>query len=256
MGKRVAADLHVHSALSPCGSEEMRPPAVLLTAERRGIGVLGVVDHSTARNAWAFLGAAEAFDVRVFAGLEVESAEGVHVLALFDTLEAVAAMDDLVAARLPGLPNRADLFGEQLLVDEMGTAVGEDGRLLLTATDLTVEEIAVATAEAGGMSIPAHVDRSANGLLPTLGFVPTDLRVEVLEVSRPLAPAEARRRWPELAGWPLVASSDAHYLDDVGGAVTWISEGLAAAEVPAAEWARLLAEELRDEDQAAEDGSE
>jgi len=75
MSARVAADLHVHTALSPCGDDQMRPPAMLLSAERRGVRVLGVVDHCSARNAAAVLGAAPAFDVRVFVGLEVESAE-------------------------------------------------------------------------------------------------------------------------------------------------------------------------------------
>ena len=53
MPGRVAIDLHIHSALSPCGAPEMSPPAVLLAAERRGVRVVGVVDHCTARNAAA-----------------------------------------------------------------------------------------------------------------------------------------------------------------------------------------------------------
>lgn len=244
MADRVAADLHVHSALSPCGADEMTPPGMLLTAERRGIRVLGVVDHGTARNAAAFLEAAQAFDVRLFVGLEVESAEGVHILALFDTAEAALDMDAVIAGHLPGLPNRPDLFGEQHLVDEWGNRVGVDERLLVTATDLPIERIALLTSERGGLSIPAHIDRPANGLLPTLGFVPPDLQVELFELSPHLAPADARARWPELAGRPLMSGSDAHCLADIGRATTALSPQLAQAPLNACEWGRALAREL------------
>jgi PHP family Zn ribbon phosphoesterase len=245
MSARVAADLHVHTALSPCGDDQMRPPAMLLSAERRGVRVLGVVDHCSARNAAAVLGAAPAFDVRVFVGLEVESAEGVHILALFDTAEAALGLDRIVSEHLPPLPNRPEVLGEQLLLDEWGEVIGTDERLLAASTDLTIEEIAELTRAREGLSIPAHVDRVANGLLPTLGFVPPGLRVEAFELTRFTSPAAARERWPELRDETLITGSDAHYLADIGQAVTWISPELAEARISPLEWGRRLAEELR-----------
>ncbi len=244
MAGRVAIDLHVHSALSPCAADEMQPPAMLLLAEERGIAVVGIVDHSTGRNARAFLEAAPAFAVRVFVGLEIESAEGVHTLALFDTAEAALEMDGVVAAHLPAMPNSPKLFGEQHLLDEWGTVIGHDDRLLVTATDLSIEDLARLTAERGGLSIPAHIDRFANGLLPTLGFVPPDLQADLYEVSPHLSPADARARWGELRARPLITGSDAHCLADIGRAVTTISAPLARAPVGIREWGRRLAAEL------------
>jgi PHP domain len=244
MADRVAVDLHVHTALSPCGGDEMRAAELLLTAENRGVGVLGVVDHSTAQNAWAVVEAAQAFAVRVFVGLEIESQEGVHMLALFSEAKAAMEMDALVAPHLPPLRNRPDLFGEQFLLDEWGDVLGTDDRLLAAGTDLSVEEVAQMTAAQGGMCIAAHVDRLMNGLLPILGFVPPGLQVDALEVSRHLTRREARGRWPELAEHPLITASDAHYLDDVGGAITWVSPALAEAPVGAREWGRRLGQEM------------
>jgi len=244
MDNLVRADLHVHTALSPCADSDMRPLQMLLTAEEHAVSVLGVVDHSTARNAWAVFDVAEAFDVRVFAGLEVESAEGVHVLALFDTVETAMAMDGYVAEHLPDLANRPEFFGEQLLLDGLGHVVGLDPRLLATAVDLSIEEIADHTAALGGMSFPAHIDRQAYGLLSVLGFVPPDLKVDGFELSRHTSPADARRQWPQLAGLPLFTSSDAHLLEDIGAAATWISADLAAAPLSAREWGQALAAEL------------
>lgn len=250
MKRLVGVDLHVHTALSPCGSEQMRPPAVLLSAERRGIGVVGIVDHNSARNAGAFLAASEAFAVRVFVGLEVESAEGVHLLALFDSTESALELDAAVAAHLPPLANRPDLFGEQWLVDEYGEVTGCDGRLLVTATDLSIDEIARMTQELSGFSLPAHIDRSANGLLPVLGFVPPDLPVDLYEVSRHLPRSEARERWPQLRGLPLVASSDAHYLEDIGQGAILVPEEFADLGARAGAWAQALGQYLLEHEDA------
>lgn len=244
MARRVPVDLHVHTALSPCGGEEMKAPPILLAAERRGLGVLGIVDHNTARNARAVMGAAAAFNVRALVGLEVESAEGVHIVTLFDDVNAAMALDLVVADHLPGTPNRDDIFGEQHLLDQWGNVTGRDGRLLMAATDLTLERIADMTTEHGGVSIASHIDRSPNGLLPVLGFVPPKLRVDLFEVSAHVSLAGARERWPELSGVPLVTASDAHYLADIGQTVSWLPADLVTADVGLCEWARLVGREL------------
>ncbi|MBU0607051.1 MAG: PHP domain-containing protein [Armatimonadetes bacterium] len=219
-------DLHIHSALSPCASEEMRPPAVLLTAEQRGLQVVGIADHSTGRNGWAFFEAAAAFEVEVLAGLEIESSEGVHLLALFDNRHPLEDFEAAIATHLPGGRNRPDVLGPQFLLDEWGEVIGEEERLLITAVDLGLERLAEMIAAHEGLSIAAHVDRVANGLLPTLGFVPPHLPVDFLEVSWRMTRTEARRRWPELAKWPLVCSSDAHALDEIGQGNTLVAGDL------------------------------
>ena len=217
---------------------------MLLTAEQLGIGILGVVDHCTARNAHAVWEAAEAFDVRVLVGLEVESTESVHILALFDNVEAALDMDSVVADHLPAFCNRDDIFGQQQLLDEWGNVIGRDDRLLATATDLTFQQIAEMAAAREGLSIPAHIDRAPNGLLPVLGFVPAELGVELFELSRHIGPAEARRKWPELSGLPLVTGSDAHYLADIGRATCRVPADLAGADLPARRWGQSLARAL------------
>lgn len=241
----VLADLHVHTALSPCASDDMTPPAILLAAERRGIRVLGVVDHSSAANAQAVLEAAEAFEVRVFVGIEVESVESVHVLALFDCAHTALDMDRALAATMPRATNRPDLFGEQYLVNELGDVIAVEDRMLAVASALGVEDIARMTIERGGIPMPAHVDRRATGLLGVLGLMPPRLEVDLVEVSPNVTPRDARARWPELEGYGLVTSSDAHCLADIGRAHCLVSDELAQLDVPAREWGKLLAQELR-----------
>ncbi len=241
---RVPIDLHVHTALSPCAAAEMTPPAILLAAERRGIRVIGVVDHSTAGNAQAVLEAAPAFEVRVLVGLEIESAEGVHMLALFDSAEAAMALDAIVSEHLPELANRVEVFGEQHLLNALGDTIGEDVRLLSAGVDLSVEEIAALTEGHGGLSLPAHIDRRANGLLPTLGFIPPGLRADLWELSPHMGSRAAREQWPELGRRALLNGSDAHFIDDIGCAPTWVSPETAEARLGPADWGRAVARDL------------
>lgn len=241
MGAATALDLHIHSALSSCAADDMTPPQVLLTAERRGIPLVGIVDHSSARNARAFLEAAPAFEVQVLPGLEVESSEGVHLLALFLTAEDALQLDEIVAQHLPPLPNRPDIFGEQVLVNEWGDAIGHDTRLLVTATDLNLEELVFLVHGLGGIAVPAHVDRSANGLLPTLGFVPPGLEADLYELSCRTPVEKAAAQWPQLARLPVIRGSDAHCIEDIGRACLELPTELACPGEPLREWARTLA---------------
>ncbi|MEN6303994.1 MAG: PHP domain-containing protein [Armatimonadia bacterium] len=238
MAGEIALDLHVHTVLSPCATAQMTPPAVLLLAERQRLDIIGIVDHGTAGNAAAFAEAAPAFRVRVVVGLEVETAEGVHVLALFDTPGMASSFESALQPHLPHRPNRPDLFGDQWLVDSLGNVVGEEERLLLTAVDLGLSELTRTVTGSEGLAIPAHVDREAYGLYSVLGFLPDDLEAEVLELSPWMTPEQARARWPELAEKRLVRGSDAHCLDDLGRAVTRGPEGL--REAPVRDWAGIL----------------
>lgn len=246
----LAMDLHIHSALSPCGSEEMTPPLVLMTAEQQGLQVVGIVDHSTGQNGWAFWEAAPAFSVWVWAGLEVESKEGVHLIALFDDREALQSFERLIAQHLPHKRNRPEILGKQLLLNEWGDVIGEEERLLLAATDMSLERIADITRDYGGLSIAAHIDRTMNGLLPVLGFIPPHLRVDLLELSKHWTRAQAYQQWPELRGWPLVLGSDAHQLDEIGSVRTILEITPPRASYSIRQWGALFAEALRNKENA------
>ncbi len=72
----------------------------------------------------------------------------------------------------------------------------------------------------GGLAVAAHIDRESFGLLGQLGFVPDGLPLDALEVSRRTGLAQARRRYPELARFPMIESSDSHIITDIGKGIT------------------------------------
>jgi hypothetical protein len=90
--------------------------------------------------------------------MEVQSREDVHLLTLFESLEALAAWQKEVDQSLPDLPNRPDFFGEQYVVDETGMFLRSEERLLSTSTCLSIDEIFERVSFMGGIVIPAHVD--------------------------------------------------------------------------------------------------
>jgi hypothetical protein len=52
------ADLHVHTALSPCAEPSMTPARILAVASRRGLDILAICDHNSAGNVHAVWNAA------------------------------------------------------------------------------------------------------------------------------------------------------------------------------------------------------
>jgi hypothetical protein len=163
--------------------------------------------------------------------MEVQTQEEVHVLCLFDTPEQIAAWQDEVSRRLPGLENNIELFGEQFVVDHEGEFIRREERLLLTSAALSIDEVYQRVAELGGLAIPAHVDRKAFGLIANLGLVNPDWPVEALEISRHLSVEEAPQRFPQLSGYPLIQSGDVHRLEEFLGSVALEIETPTIAEI-------------------------
>jgi PHP family Zn ribbon phosphoesterase len=134
-------------------------------------------------------------------------------------VDAALAMQETVYAALAG-KNNPDVFGMQVVANERGEVEDFEERLLIGATSLSIDAIAARAHALGGLVIPAHVDRQAYGLVGQLGFIPPDLKADALEVSYRMKAGAARATIPGIGAFPLVTSSDAHDLPDLGRAVT------------------------------------
>jgi len=207
----------VHTVLSPCAEIEMLPPLIVMKALECGIDIIAVTDHNGTANIGAVQQAAEGSGLVVLPGMEVQTREEVHSLCLFDTLDQVREWQEIVDAALPSISNRAEFFGEQLIVDKNGDYLDLEKRLLLTSVDISLTEAARMVTRLGGLLIPAHINRKVNGLLTILGIVPDDIQIEALEISRHLKPTEAAKRYPQILGYPLLQNGDAHRLDEILG---------------------------------------
>lgn len=104
--------------------------------------------------------------------MELCSAEEAHVVCLFPTLEAAQAFDDTVSPTLPPIPNRPEVFGEQLIMDGEDTIIGRLETLLVTASALSVDDIPALARQYGGTAFPAHIDRPSYSVTAALGDIP------------------------------------------------------------------------------------
>lgn len=212
------AELHVHTVLSPCAEVEMIPPLIVEEALDRGISIIGITDHNASANAVAVIEAARGTGLHVFPGMELQTNEEVHLLCLFDSLEQLAEMQELVGKSMPGLTNQPDYFGEQFVVDSTGQFIRREESLLLTSSSITIRKACDFVSRLGGLLIPAHVNRQAFGLLPTLGLIPEELEsYRVMEISRHITPEKATEVFPQLKDLTLIQSGDAHRLNEFLG---------------------------------------
>jgi 3',5'-nucleoside bisphosphate phosphatase len=211
-----SADLHIHTVLSPCAEVEMIPPLIVSKALEVGLDIIAVTDHNSAENVEAVIQAADGAGLRVLPGIECESAEGVHIVCLFDRASDALHMQEIIYEHLPDLQNRPETFGAQFVVDAAGEFVRCNDRLLLASAELSIEEIAAAARDLGGLAMPAHVDRPSYGIYGALGFLPDRPRFGAIQLSNLITAEEALRRYPDLAGKKLLHCSDAHRLSEIG----------------------------------------
>lgn len=207
---RAYYDFHIHSALSPCADEDMTPNNIVNMARLKGLSMIAVTDHNSCGNLRAVMQVA-ANDPLVLPGIEIETAEEVHILGYFPSLEQAEAMEKVVKEHLPFIPNRPEIFGRQLYMDADDTVTGEEEGLLVTATTLGVADVFSMVQNLGGVAVPAHIDRGSYSILSNLGFLPPELAIRTVEIT-----AKNRARLEErYKNLTILTSSDAHYLGDI-----------------------------------------
>ena len=208
-------DFHIHTCLSQCGDADMTPNNAVNMALIKGLNVIAITDHNACGNAEAAMQVGKENGLIVLPGMEVETCEEIHVVTLFETLEACRAMEAKVQAALPPIENKPAIFGEQWILDADDNCIGEEKRMLVTACGLSIYEVVEAVHTLGGVVIAAHVDKSAYSVISSLGFLPSDLPFDAAELSK----NAAGKGWTDgderLAGLSAIHSSDAHYLGDI-----------------------------------------
>jgi len=219
MLRQYRMDLHIHTCLSPCGASEMVPTRIVARAKELSIDAIGVCDHNASENVHAVRRACEKAGVGIFGGMEITSREEIHLLALFGEDRGLAGIQELVGKHLHGA-NDPEVFGPQYIVDEEDYVNAECGRLLISATDISIEEIVLSVHLLGGLAIASHIDREVFSIVSQLGFIPPGLELDALEVS----PRGMNTGFEYSSfGFPIVSFSDAHQLKDIGRATTTFS---------------------------------
>lgn len=207
-------DLHIHTALSPCGDEDMTPNNIVNMSILKGLDVIAITDHNSARNVRACFECAKSTPLILLPGMEIETSEEVHVTALFDNPDSAEQLDTIVSENMPAIKNRTDIFGEQHIIDSEDNIVGEIPNLLTVATTMSINDVFETVHFLGGIAIPAHIDKSSYSLLSNLGFIPEDINFSVFEIKNPERYIEIKNNH-NLGNAKIIHNSDAHFLWDI-----------------------------------------
>ncbi len=208
-------DLHVHTCLSPCADNSMVPRTIVERSLQAGLDAIGICDHNAAANIQAVGEAGKEAGIGVLAGIEVTTAEEIHLLALFESEKKLQEFAALVRDNLAGT-NDPELFGDQIVVEKSGEPVALEERLLIGATDLGVARALEEIHRLGGLAIASHIDKQTFSVLSQLGFIPAELDLDGVELSRQ---AGSEDRY-DIRGLSVVRSSDAHFPEEIGSAFT------------------------------------
>ena len=187
--KMFTADLHVHTCLSPCAELSMSPAAIADRAQELHIDILGICDHNTAENIPAVIQAANRHRIQVLSGMEVCTAEEIHILALFDNVDDALRLQSIIYDNLPG-KNDEDAFGMQVVVNAAGEVLRFNDKLLIGASTLPIDEVVRTIHNLNGLAVASHIDRPSFSLIGQLGFIPDNLELDALEVSSATNPSD------------------------------------------------------------------
>lgn len=215
MKRRFPYDFHIHSCLSPCADADMTPCNIAGMASLAGLHLVALTDHNSCRNCPGFVQAAERFGLVAVAGMELTTAEDIHLVCLFEHPEEALLFDCAVDAKRIRFRNRPDIFGEQLVMDGNDCVTATDPYLLPNATGLSLDEAAALCRDMGGVCWPAHIDREANGILSVLGSFPETPAFGFAEFRNMEREAALRAEHPALCGVGALFGSDAHRLEDI-----------------------------------------
>ena len=209
----------------------MSPSVIVKTLQEKHIQLAALTDHNTALNCPAFAKCCTDAGIAALYGMEAQTAEELHVLCLFPILKVAVDFCSEWYDSLPDIRNKPEITGDQVYVDENDEIVGEVEKYLIH--------------KAGGLVIPAHVDRPAFSMMSQLGAIVEGswdalefVRPQVLQEQRARARAsllvsEHRKENEQMelhnkrqsvsaleiklpAPYPVITSSDAHYVEHIG----------------------------------------
>ena len=211
-------DLHIHSCLSPCADDDMTPNNIAGMGAIKGLNILALTDHNSCKNCPAFFAACKRYGIIPIAGMELSTAEDIHIVCMFPELDMAMKFDEFVSQHLLPIDNRPEIFGNQYVMDEEDSVVGIENKLLISSTDLPIAEAVAVARNYGAHVRPAHIDRESNGIIAILGDIPKEYDFNSFEINDKDNISGVIEQYPSVNKDNILVCSDAHHLWDINEA--------------------------------------
>jgi hypothetical protein len=203
----------------------MSPRVIVDSAIYAGLDFIAITDHNSSAMADAVAEAARQRSLGFLYGIEIQTAEEVHVLGYFDDPESLHGFAEEIYPLLPDKACDPAAFGDQVIVDVDDEILGYEPKLLVNSLGLSFERAVDCIRLHGGLAVPAHVDRAPFGVLAQLGYPPAGWFFPMIEVSGAVMPkgfGSAKR----------LCTSDAHEPSRIGHRSTrFVLEGISVEEL-------------------------
>ncbi len=216
-------DLHMHSCLSPCGDMDMTPNNLVNMAKLLGLDVIALTDHNTSLNCEAAMKVGEQVGLLVIPGMELTTAEDIHAVCLFPTLEKALAFSEYVDQNRIKVRNKPEIYGRQVIMNENDEEIGEIEHLLLPGSFIGMYDAYRKAQEFGGICYPAHIDRDSLSILSVLGEIDPYCGFRTAELADISKLGELREKHPILDHMNIITCSDAHYLENMRDAANTLT---------------------------------
>ena len=210
-----SCDFHIHSALSPCGSLDMSPRNIIKRTKEVALDIIAVTDHNMVENAVYAHEIGKRSGTAVLIGMELQTVEEIHLLAVFDSVDAGMEFQKKIYSLLPSVRNDSDYYGDQVVVDENDEIVRFEEKLLLNSAQITIGDAVSWIISHGGLAIPSHIDSQVFSIISQLGYIPDNIPFAALEM-QDLDNIEKVLPFVMQKDIPFVSFSDAHYIKDIG----------------------------------------
>jgi len=174
-------DFHIHTGFSPCGSEDMSPNNIVNMSIIKELDAIAITDHNGIANVSVTVEIGKKNGLIVIPGIEIQTVEDVHIVALFKTVEDIEQFYAEIKDERLLIKNKPEKFGYQIIFDEEDEVIGYEDNYLITPFNLRIEEIIEIAKRFDGIVFPAHINRNSFSIIKSLGFIDATLEIENIE---------------------------------------------------------------------------
>lgn len=204
-------DLHIHSALSPCGDDTMTINNIFNMSYIKGLELIAITDHNSLKqqNYLEEIINHEILKGKIdyIHGVELQSKEEIHILAYFLKDTDLKPIQAWIDSYLIKVPNNPDYYGNQYIFNVNDEIIDHEDNLLISSLDLDIYQIIETIHSFNGIAVLAHV-----------------LAYDGIEVGNLRELKELKKRCPSVRCEHVFYNSDAHNLEAINEPVNQINK--------------------------------
>lgn len=167
-------DLHIHSALSPCGDVLLTPNNIFNMASLKHLDIISITDHNSLKQLPVCYELSKSYDFLFIPGVEITVKEGFDVLCYFKYIEEAIEFDQILEAYLPKQTYDHSFYGEQWICNIDDEVVSIYPYLLATPLDLGIERLIDILRPYEHILIYAHIDKKTKSGIDYIHKYPLD----------------------------------------------------------------------------------